>query len=122
MALLPNSPAIDSGAGSGAPATDQRGFVRPFGGGVDMGAYEYGSYQLGPPEGVPGHLNITANANCFLITFTGPSATAYRLQASTNLSAWADLNTNGPFASATNISQIVGNQGSNPRFFRMLVQ
>jgi hypothetical protein len=38
MALLPGSPALDSGSASGAPATDQRGASR-FGG-VDIGAYE----------------------------------------------------------------------------------
>jgi hypothetical protein len=122
MALLPDSPAIDFGDSSGAPATDQRGFVRPFGDGVDMGAYEYGSYQLGPPDGVPGYLNITTTANGFLISFTGTPASAYRLQASTNLSTWTDLNTNGPFASSTNLTQPVSQQGFKFRFFRVLVQ
>lgn len=35
--LLPGSPAIDAGNGSGAPATDQRGVTRNF---VDIGAFE----------------------------------------------------------------------------------
>lgn len=48
MILLSNSPAIDSGDSSGAPSTDQRGFVRPYGNGVDEGAYEYGSYRPAP--------------------------------------------------------------------------
>ncbi|MCI0911769.1 Ig-like domain-containing protein [Pseudomonas putida] len=34
------SNAIDQGTSSGAPATDLRGFERPRGGGVDIGAYE----------------------------------------------------------------------------------
>jgi hypothetical protein len=41
MALLPGSPAIDAGTGTGAPHADQRGFNRPVNGVVDMGAYEY---------------------------------------------------------------------------------
>jgi hypothetical protein len=122
MTLLPNSPAIDFGDGSGIPSSDQRGFVRPFGDGVDMGAYEYGSYRLGPPEGVPGYLNIAATANCSLITFTCTPASAFRLQASTNLSTWTDLSTNSPFASSTNITQAVNRQGFNRCYFRMLVQ
>jgi hypothetical protein len=40
MALLSGSPAIDSGDPANAPATDQRGFVRIFGGTIDIGAFE----------------------------------------------------------------------------------
>jgi CSLREA domain-containing protein len=40
MALLPGSPAIDTGNAGSAPATDQRGVSRPQGAGVDIGAYE----------------------------------------------------------------------------------
>ena len=40
MALLPGSPAIDSGDDAAAPATDQRGVPRPFGAASDIGAYE----------------------------------------------------------------------------------
>ena len=49
-ALLPGSPAIDSGSPTVCPATDQRGYLRPIDGNgdgtarCDMGAYEYGSY------------------------------------------------------------------------------
>ncbi|HEY6043096.1 MAG TPA: choice-of-anchor Q domain-containing protein [Anaerolineae bacterium] len=46
-ALLPGSPAIDAGAPAGCTdengaslTTDQRGLVRPYGAGCDMGAYE----------------------------------------------------------------------------------
>jgi hypothetical protein len=40
MALLPGSPAIDAGDTLSAPATDQRGFPRPYGAAADIGAYE----------------------------------------------------------------------------------
>jgi hypothetical protein len=40
--LQPNSPAIDSGTATGAPATDLDGKTRPQGKGFDIGAYEYG--------------------------------------------------------------------------------
>jgi hypothetical protein len=39
--LLPGSPAIDAGANSGCPATDQRGVARPYGLRCDIGAFEF---------------------------------------------------------------------------------
>jgi hypothetical protein len=122
MALLSSSPAIDFGDSAGLPATDQRGFVRPFGAGPDMGAYEYGSYLLGVPTSAPGYLNLAANVNYLLLSFTTPAAKTARLQASTNLITWSDLTTNGPFATATNISQTISQQGFSQRFFRLLLQ
>ncbi|MCL4265037.1 MAG: hypothetical protein KJ069_17605 [Anaerolineae bacterium] len=43
-ALLSGSPAIDSSDNTVCPATDQRGYGRPFGPTCDRGAYEYGFY------------------------------------------------------------------------------
>ena len=122
MALLPTSPAIDNGDSSGSPSTDQRGFVRPAGAGPDMGAFEYGSYLLGVATGVPGYLNFTDRANYYLLSFTLAPSTACRLQTSTNLINWADLNTIGPFASQTNLSQIISKQDVNHGYFRLLMQ
>jgi hypothetical protein len=42
------SAAIDNGSGVGAPAIDQRGFPRPAGGAVDVGAVE-----VQPPTATP---------------------------------------------------------------------
>ncbi len=39
--LLQNSPCIDTGTSEGAPVDDLDGFIRPIGGGCDMGVYEY---------------------------------------------------------------------------------
>jgi hypothetical protein len=44
MPLLPGSPAIDAGTGTGAPATDQRGVGRV--GAVDIGAFESRGFRL----------------------------------------------------------------------------
>jgi Right handed beta helix region len=41
MALLPGSPAIDAGTGSGCPANDERGVKRPKLLACDIGAYEF---------------------------------------------------------------------------------
>ncbi|NJN54124.1 MAG: hypothetical protein HC804_04825 [Anaerolineae bacterium] len=43
-ALLPSSPAIDAGNAAACPATDQRGYGRPFGSDCDRGSYEYGFF------------------------------------------------------------------------------
>ena len=47
MALLPGSPAINAGASTGAPASDQRGELRPQFGAVDIGAYEQTPFDTG---------------------------------------------------------------------------
>ena len=117
MALLPDSPAIDTADSSDFPAIDQRGFVRPIGDGPDMGAFEYGSYQPVNP-----YLNITSVAGNFMLSFTASPSNLYFVQTSTNLSTWSNLSTNGPFASSTNLSQTISTQGFNVRFFRLLVQ
>jgi hypothetical protein len=117
MVLLPTSPAIDSADSADFPNTDQRGYFRPVGAGPDMGAYEYGSYPLIIPT-----LNITAAPSNALLSFTASMPQLYRLQSSTDLNNWTDLNTNGPFANPTNVSQTVSLQGYDYRFFRLLVQ
>ena len=118
MALLPNSPAIDFGDSSGAPATDQRGLHRPNGAGMDMGAYEF----YDPNQTVILQMSLTSAANGANFNFTAFPAILYRLQASTNLLSWIDLETNGPFASSTNICNPISTQGWNHRFFRLLLQ
>jgi hypothetical protein len=117
MNLLPSSPAIDFGDGVGAPPTDQRGFPRPNGAGVDIGAVEFYASNIPPPQISASH----ANGN-FMLGFTAYPPASYRLQASSNLSSWIDLETNGPFASVTNVNLSVSTSGWNYRFFRLLVQ
>jgi hypothetical protein len=117
MALLATSPAIDFGDSASSPNTDQRGYVRPVGAGPDMGAYEFGSVPLVTPV-----LNLAAAGGNVQLWFTATPLSTYRLQCSTNLTTWTDLNTNGPFASATNLSQTISQQGFNRRYFRLLAQ
>ena len=52
-ALLSASPALDAGTAVGAPATDQRGVVRPQGAGVDIGAFELAVPPQPPGGGSP---------------------------------------------------------------------
>ena len=49
-ALLPCSPASDTGMAEGCPATDQRGVARPVGAGCDIGAYEFQPTPPVPPS------------------------------------------------------------------------
>ena len=60
-ALLPGSPAVDAGDDNAAPATDQRGVIRPQGEAGDIGAYEV-CVPSEPPR--PGD----ANRDCFVDT------------------------------------------------------
>ncbi|WP_395589225.1 Ig-like domain-containing protein [Pseudomonas sp. TR47] len=60
------SNAIDQGTSSGAPATDLRGFERPRGGGVDIGAYEV-LYSAPPVV----DLDTTTGSNDSTVNFSG---------------------------------------------------
>jgi len=57
-----------------------------------------------------------------MLGFTAYPSFSYTLQASSNLLSWADLETNGPFTSETNVNLSVSTSGWSYRFFRLLVQ
>lgn len=63
-ALLCGSPAIDAGDNNGAPAADQRGFVRPQNGVTDIGAYE--SKLLCPGDLANGKAGVPYNETIFV--------------------------------------------------------
>jgi hypothetical protein len=118
MALLPNSPAIDSGVTNNAPATDQRGYARPAGSGFDIGAFEFGAVPAQTGTG----LNLLANTKKYNLNFSANTGLTYILETSTNLKTWTPWMTNGPFAYLTNISQPVSFTNGNSRYFRLLIQ
>jgi hypothetical protein len=117
MMPLADSPAIDFGDNNGAPNTDQRGYLRPVGDGVDIGAVEYGSVPLAQPV-----LSISDTATNFQFSFTTTIPGSYLLQSSTNLLSWTALSTNGPFSGTTNVSQTFTKQTLSGCYFRLLVQ
>lgn len=117
MALLPSSPAIDTGDINGCPNTDQRGYIRPFGSAPDIGAYEYGSAVSEVP-----YLNMSVTSSNVVLAFSAFAGNTYYLQCSTNLSTWISLSTNGPFEVSTYVSQSVNRQGTSRYFFRLLMQ
>lgn len=84
VALLSGSPAIDSGATTGAPDTDQRGIARPQGRGVDIGFYEF---QFSIPQITAAAFQSAAN---FWLQSCGLPNQNYTVQTSTNLLDWSD--------------------------------
>ena len=119
MNLLSSSPAIDNGDINGCPNNDQRGYIRPFGSGPDIGAVEYGSAATSVLL-----LNISATSTSVTLSFLGvhqPAESCY-LQYSTNLMTWQNLGTNGPYAVPTYISQTVNQPNAGRCFFRVLEQ
>lgn len=68
QALLPGSPAIDTGTSSGCPATDARGFARV--GACDIGAYEFGASASVPPNTPAGASVSVSPAPGVTLTFS----------------------------------------------------
>jgi predicted outer membrane repeat protein len=70
------SPAIDAGTGSGAPATDQRGTIRPQGAAVDIGAVEVAAADLPTLANISTRLAVQTGDNAliggFIVTGTQP--------------------------------------------------
>jgi hypothetical protein len=86
MALQHDSPAIDFGDPNGAPAIDQRGISRPFGSGVDIGAFELNSE---PPL----TLLVTISGDEAEISFDAEADSVYELQAGSVLGEWSTIET-----------------------------
>lgn len=91
MALLPGSPAINTGDNSAAPAADQRGLLRTACGVTDIGAFEI---QSGWQIVLTGASPFTTGA---YTSFTDPGAIAFNpCIGSTNLTASGTVNANSP--------------------------
>jgi Ca2+-binding RTX toxin-like protein len=94
LGLLDNSPAINAGTSTGAPATDQRGHSR-------NGAVDIGSFESGPVNNAP------VFSSTAIITATSGSAYSYNvgatdldgdlltISATTELPSWLSLKDNG---------------------------
>ena len=119
MAPLANSPAIDFGDPNGAPHSDQRGLLRPFGDGVDIGAVEYGSIYPAPS---PVNIIFTRSAPNMLLNFSATPTIVYHLQSSTNLISWTNEETIGAFNSPSNITRTFSPQGNVRKFYRIWYQ
>ncbi len=119
MAPLASSPAIDFGDANGAPHSDQRGLLRPYGDGVDIGAVEYGSLYPAPS---PANLLFTHSGPNLLLNFAATPTITYHLQSSTNLTSWVDEETIGAFSSPSNITRTIIPQGNVKKFYRVWYQ
>ena len=71
LALMPDSPAIDVIPAAQAPATDQRGYPRPYNTASDIGAYEWS-----PLYAVAGKVWGLKSANGVIVTAGSASTTA----------------------------------------------
>ena len=116
MALRTNSPAVDFGASAGAPSTDQRGFPRPVGSGVDVGAYELNPLQLNRPI-----IQVSRTAANISLSFEALADIEYRLQSSSAWTNWMELEVIGPFQSSSNITRTISPAGQAARFFRLTI-
>ncbi len=117
MALSSDSPAVDSGTAVGAPSTDQRGFPRPSGSGVDMGAYELQQNALQSPT-----LALAWAQQTLQLSFQGQSNVSYILQGSSTLTNWSQIQVIGPLTNNAQVSLTVTNNGQSNEFFRLIVQ
>jgi hypothetical protein len=111
MALLPGSPAIDAGNTSLAPATDQRGFPRPFSLAADIGAFEFWPTLRASPTG-SGGIDILAS---------GISGQTCRLLASSNFLNWMPLATNQIGTNGTILFYDNYAPGGACRFYRLVM-
>lgn len=118
-ALLAGSSAIDAGTRAGAPTTDQRGVVRQFGIGVDIGAFEFQYYAL------TNELKITAitrvDSTNILLRVEGPPGSICTIQASSNFVDWENVFVSSD--QATGIWEFVDEDAANHpnRFYRALI-
>lgn len=107
---LPGSYAIGYGSSTGAPSTDQRGVPRPQGGAFDIGAVQV---VTGSPF-VAGGTMVSGSG--FNLNTIFDATNKYRIQASTNLTAWIDLITNSSGGALYFIDTAATNL--NHRFYR----
>ena len=109
-APLSGSLAIGNGISTGAPTTDQRGVMRPQGGAFDIGAVEVvtGSPIIGG--------GVMVMGSGFNVNTIFDVTNSYRIQASTNLTTWINLITNGNGGALHFIDTAATNL--NRRFYR----
>jgi hypothetical protein len=105
-ALPVNSPAVDTGDNSGAPATDQRGVSRPQGITVDIGAYELEGGRL--LTSTETHPNISpANTNAWTRNLNPPTMSVQFVSVNPQQAV-----ANQPVTISTNVVN-TGDQGGN---------
>ncbi len=90
MALLPDSPAIDSATAVTGVDVDQRGVTRPYGALPDIGAYEWNATSFYTDFS----LSIVRSNGNWTLPIVGPPMMTVRVQVSTNLTTWSDISTN----------------------------
>jgi hypothetical protein len=111
LALQTNSPAVNSGTATGAPAVDQRGLNRPALGAFDIGAYELQSTTRAA-------LKLNPVVGGLRLSFVAQPGVLYVLRGSSSLTGWTNLETFGPFTEESLIERQI-NTGSAAQFFQL---
>lgn len=112
MALLFGSPAIDAGSDANAPATDQRGNLRPNGSHSDIGAYEYTPTTATVTAGATGNGSGTVASNTGGIGYSYPgisSATSSAINLGTAVTLTATAGTGSTVSWTTCTGTAAGN-------------
>ena len=110
LALLPQSPAIDSGDDTNCPATDQRGVSRPQRLHCDIGAYEL--------DGSPYRITYLGRIapERVVVLGVGPPGRTVTAQSSSDFVHWTDLGS--AVVSPTGAFEIQGTADRSTRFYR----
>jgi hypothetical protein len=119
-ALLNGSPAIDAGTIAGAPLTDQRGVARPYGGVVDIGAFEFENSSLAVNT-APRITSIARiNSSDIYLRVEGRFGAVCTIQASSNLVDWENVFVSGKAAVGTGAWEFADQEAANypNRFYR----
>jgi hypothetical protein len=116
MALLTNSPAIDTADPNFCLPTDQRGMRRPLGAACDIGAYEFEASNLDVPVRITSI--VPTNFGQMQLNFLAAPIGRYLVQATTNFTNWQTVSTNT--ASSDGVFQFLDVRASNfpMRFYR----
>jgi hypothetical protein len=104
LLLSTGSPAINSGPTNGFPAADRLGNLRPAGGGVDRGAFEFVPIRVRP-------LTLLAG-NQVKVVVENLTSRPFILKESRDLSKWSAVVTNQDL-SATSFEYTVGREAGN---------
>lgn len=88
LPLMTGSPAIGAATGPNCPATDQRGFKRPFGSHCDIGAVEsYGEFNTNALS------LFKTDLGALRLFYSGNPGAKIVIQQSTDLATWSELGT-----------------------------
>lgn len=114
-ALLAGGPAINGGWDSGAPLLDQRGYERPGGGAVDIGAVESDGKPAPEEPADPETLRLALAVELEALTVSGRR---YQIEYTSDFASWTPV---GPVVEGTGglVRQLASTEGRPAGFWRL---